>query len=66
MEAKFDGATGDVQVFANKALIIDATAWAPAKAAFNTFEFGFANYHDPGGTIWYDDVVVAPARVGCP
>lgn len=66
MEAKFDGAAGDVQVFANKTQIIDATAWSPAKAAFNTFEFGFANYHDPGGNVWYDDVVVAPTRVGCP
>lgn len=66
LEAKFDGAAGDVQVFADNTQIIDATAWPPAKAAFNTFEFGFATYHGPGRNIWYDDVVVAPTRVGCP
>ncbi len=66
MEAKFDGTTGDVQVYADKTLIVDATGWASAKAAFNTFEFGFAYYHGPARSIWYDDVVVAPERVGCP
>ena len=66
LEAMFDGTTGDVQVFADKTQIINATAWAPAKAAFTTFEFGFATYHGPGRNIWYDDVVVAPTRVGCP
>jgi hypothetical protein len=66
MEASFDGATGDVQVFADGAQIINAPAWAPAKAAFNTFEFGYANYHPPAASVWYDDVVVAPTRVGCP
>ena len=65
MEAKFDGATGDVQVFANKTLIVDAAAWPPAQAAFTTFEFGYATYHS-SATVWYDDVVVAPTRVGCP
>jgi hypothetical protein len=66
MEAMFDGATGSVQVFANGTMIVDAPAWAPAKAAFNTFEFGYANYHDPAASVWYDDVVVAATRVGCP
>ena len=62
MEAKFDGATGDVQVFANKTLIVDAAAWPPAQAAFTTFELGYANYHDPAASVWYDDVVVPPTR----
>jgi len=66
MEAKFDGSTGDVQVFANGTMIVNAPAWAPAKAAFNTFEFGYANYHDPAASVWYDDVAIATSRVGCP
>jgi hypothetical protein len=34
-------------------------------ASFNTFEFGYANYNAPGANVWYDDVAVAPTRVGC-
>ena len=66
VEAHFDGGSGNVQVYADKMKVIDATAWATAKANFTTFEFGFAQYHGPARTTWYDDVVVAPDRVGCP
>jgi hypothetical protein len=65
MEAMFDGATGNVQVYADGTQIIDATAWANAKAAFNTFEFGYANYHDPAASVWYDDVAIGTSRLGC-
>jgi hypothetical protein len=66
MEAQFDGTTGNVQVFADKTQIINAMAWAPAKATFTTFEFGYGNYNTPGATVWYDDVAIATTRVGCP
>jgi hypothetical protein len=67
MEAMFDGTTGNVQVYANGTKIIDAVAWAPAVgAAFKEFEFGYANYHDPAASVWYDDVAIAPTRIGCP
>jgi hypothetical protein len=65
MEAFFDGATGNVQVYANGTQIINATAWANAKAAFNTVEFGYANYHDPAANVWYDDVAIGTTRLGC-
>jgi hypothetical protein len=66
MEAMFNGSAGNVQVFADGKQLIDAQGWAPAKASFNTFAFGFAEYHGPARNIWYDDVVLAPTRVGCP
>jgi hypothetical protein len=66
MEAQFDGVNGNVQVFANKTQIVNATSWMPAKANFNTFEFGYANYHEPAATVWYDDVAIATSRIGCP
>ena len=65
MEAFFDGSTGNVQVYADGAQIVNATGWANAKAAFNTFEFGYANYHDPAANVWYDDVAIGPSRLNC-
>ena len=66
MEANFDGVNGNVQIYADKVKIIDAMSWMSAKGNFNTFEFGYANYHSPGATVWYDDVAIATARIGCP
>jgi hypothetical protein len=64
MEVFVDGANGNVQVYADNNKIIDAAGWSHAKATFTTFEFGYASYANPGRTNWYDDVVVASARVG--
>jgi hypothetical protein len=66
VEAHFDGVNGNVQVFAEKTKIIDAVSWAPAKAAFNTFEFGYGNYNTPGATVWYDNVAITTTQLGCP
>lgn len=66
MEANFDGVNGNVQIYADKVKIIDAMSWMSAKADFNTFEFGYANYHSPGATVWYDNVAIATSRIGCP
>jgi hypothetical protein len=64
MEAQFDGATGNVQVFADKNQLLDAQGFA--KATFTSFDFGFGAYHEPGRSIWYDDIAIATTRVGCP
>jgi hypothetical protein len=66
MVAQFDGATGNVQVFAEKTQIINAVAWAPAKAAFNTFEFGYGNFNSPGASVWYDNIAITTAPLSCP
>ncbi|HXJ19565.1 MAG TPA: hypothetical protein VMT03_04970 [Polyangia bacterium] len=65
MAAQFDGATGNVQVFAGTTKIIDAAGWAPAKQAFTTFSFGYFDYNE-GATVWYDDVVVSASPLSCP
>jgi Cip1-like, core domain len=65
LEAMYDGATGNVQIYANGTKIVDAMGWARAKATFANFEFGFADYHGPGRNVWYDDVAVGPSRIGC-
>ncbi len=64
--ASFDGSTGNVQVFSGLNQIISVTGWAPAKEAFNTFEFGYAADNPNGATVWYDDVVVSSGPLTCP
>lgn len=63
MEAYFDGTKGDVQVYANGTKIIDKTGWD--KLDFKTFSFGYLGFHGPARSMWYDDVAVAPERIGC-
>ncbi|WP_437605804.1 hypothetical protein WMF20_32655 [Sorangium sp. So ce834] len=63
MEAYFDGTKGDVQIYANGTKIIDKTGWK--KLDFKTFSFGYLGFHGPARSMWYDDVAVAPERIGC-
>ncbi|KYF81214.1 hypothetical protein BE17_36295 [Sorangium cellulosum] len=63
MEAYFDGTQGDVQVYANGTKIIDKAGWE--KLDFKTFSFGYLGFHGPARSMWYDDVAVAPERIGC-
>lgn len=64
MEAFFDGPNGKVQVWSDNDPVIDKTGWTTL--TYQSFAFGFLGFHGPSRTMWYDDVVVAPARVGCP
>ncbi|WP_437323627.1 hypothetical protein [Sorangium sp. So ce381] len=63
MEAYFDGAKGGVQVYANGTKIIDKTGVKTLN--YKTFSFGYLGFHGPARTMWYDDVAVAPERIGC-
>ncbi len=65
VEAFFDGANGTVQVYGDGTKMIDAQNWSYAKETYGTFEFGFHLYSGPDRNLWYDDVVVAPSRIGC-
>jgi hypothetical protein len=62
IEAHYDGASGNVQIFADGDEVIHATGYA--KQTFQTFRLGYMQYHDTRA-VWYDDVVVAPSRVSC-
>jgi hypothetical protein len=62
IEAHYDGASGNVQIFADGTEVIHATGYA--KQTFQTFRLGYMQYHDTR-SVWYDDVVVAPSRVSC-
>ena len=64
--AAFDGATGNVMLYSGATEIINATAWAPAHEAFNTFELGTFVDNPNGATVWYDDVVISAMPLTCP
>jgi hypothetical protein len=64
VEAFYDGGSGDVQIFADDALLIDAPSYRAV--TYQTFRFGYLQF--PGGaarSVWFDDVVVATDRIGC-
>jgi hypothetical protein len=67
VEISFDGAARVQQLFVNGMSLINATAYPSATRAFKNFKFGFNSLHGPNRNMWYDDVAVAPTRVGgCP
>ena len=65
IEVFYDGANKAQQLYINNQLLIDAPNFpAAAQTGLKFFRFGFHSFHGPARTIWYDDVVVAPTRVG--
>lgn len=66
IEGFFDGTQGNFQVFADSTMVINQTGIAGAKQPFSALRFGYREYHPHDRTVWYDDLVVAPTRVGCP
>jgi hypothetical protein len=66
VEGFFDGTNGVVQIYGDNTKLIDAENWTPGKETYGAFEFGFVQYSGPARNMWYDDVVVASSRIGCP
>jgi hypothetical protein len=62
MEAHYNGGTGDVQIFADGQELINAPGYRAIR--YQTFRIGYMRYNDDRA-VSYDDVIVAPARVGC-
>ena len=53
------------QLYVNDGQLIDATDYPEGTLAFTTFKFGYNALHGTTRNTWYDDVAVAPARIGC-
>jgi hypothetical protein len=62
MEAHYDGGSGDVQIFADGQELINAPAYRAI--TYQSFRIGYMRYNDDR-TVRFDDVIVAPARIGC-
>ncbi len=67
VEISYNGTGREQQLFINNVQLIDATGYPGATEALTYFKFGFDAYHGPARQVWYDDVAVAPTRIGgCP
>jgi hypothetical protein len=67
VEISYNGTGREQQLFINNVPLIDATGYPGSAEALTYFKFGFDAYHGPARQVWYDDVAVAPARIGgCP
>jgi hypothetical protein len=67
VEISYDGTNRVQQLYINNVQLINATNYPGSTEALTYFKFGYDGYNSPGGSIWYDDVAVAPTRIsGCP
>jgi hypothetical protein len=64
VEISFDGTNRVQQVYLNGAQLINATSYPTAALTVSRFKFGFAGWNGPDRVMWYDDVAVAPTRIG--
>jgi hypothetical protein len=62
MEAHYNGGTGNVEIFADGAELINAPGYRAV--TYQSFRIGYMRYNDDR-TVRYDDLIVAPTRVGC-
>jgi hypothetical protein len=68
IEISYDGTGKEQQLFINNVQLIDAKSYPANTEALTYFKFGYDGYNlQNGGSFWYDDVAVAPTRIGgCP
>jgi hypothetical protein len=67
VEISYNGTGREQQLYVNNVQLIDATGYPGSTEALTYFKFGFDAYHGPARQVWYDDVAVAPTRIGgCP
>jgi len=65
VELSIDGQARVQKFYANKTEQISASDFPAAMQPFKVFKFGYNALHGTVRNTWYDDVVVAPTRVGC-
>ena len=66
VELSYDLTGRRQQLYIGGTLLIDAGNYPPSgfTGPFTTFKFGFRSFHGPPRQMWYDDVAVAPTRIG--
>lgn len=65
IELGFDGTGRVQQLFIAGEQTINATMYPASAVNFTTFKFGYNAFHSTVRALWYDDVAVAPSRIGC-
>ena len=67
IEISFDGTNRVQQLYINNTQLINAANYPTSTEVIKYFAFGFEQFAGPSRHMWYDDVVVAPTRIGgCP
>jgi len=64
IEARYDGAAGQVEIFADGEQFIDQEG-ALVQLNIQTFRLGYMQFNGGPRSVWYDDVILSPNRVGC-
>jgi hypothetical protein len=64
VEARYDGAAGQVEIFADGEQFINEQS-GTVQLNIRSFRLGYMEFHGGARSVWYDDVVIAPNRVGC-
>lgn len=66
IELHFDGAGRTQSLYVEGEELIVASEYPSSAISFGTFKFGYLGYHNEADrAVWYDDVAVAPTRIGC-
>jgi hypothetical protein len=64
LEFLYDGPGSETRVFVDGSEITELHAdWGPYE--YKVFKLGFEKYHGAAKTLWYDDLALAPERIGC-
>jgi hypothetical protein len=65
LEFFYDGPAGETRVFVDDTEVtaLHATAWG--NFDFQVFKLGFEKYHGDAKTLWYDDLAIGSAQLGC-
>jgi hypothetical protein len=64
VEARYDGDAGEVEIFANGEQFINDAA-PLFQRDFQSFRLGYMQFNGTVRSVWYDDVILSPNRVGC-
>jgi hypothetical protein len=64
IELSFNGAGKVQQLYVAGQQVINATNYPNDTPNLTYFKFGFESFHGPTRQMWYDDVAVAPTRIG--
>jgi len=65
LEGFADGGNGDLRLYVGGTAAIQIAGNATLKHPYATFRFGYREYNGVDRSTWYDDVAVAPKRIGC-
>ena len=66
LEFYFDGPGQETRVFVDgtEASALHSTDWGVFD--YKVFKLGFEKYHGESKTLWYDDLAIGSAQLGCP